>query len=143
MNNTGNKLKIITSFPKRVNTYLKNSNEIFQIPEFRKIMNEESFDLVIFGYYFNNFLLGLGDHFKCPTIVFITAGGINMATSLVGNPIDVAVVPHIVAPYRESMNFPQRLKTIAFYFVDYVNSLYTNYVNDQTSRQTNTNHSIK
>jgi hypothetical protein len=41
-------------------------------PEFKKIMKEELFDLIIFEHFLNSFFLGIADHFKCPVIVLST-----------------------------------------------------------------------
>jgi glucuronosyltransferase len=131
MNNSAKKMTMLLNFPNIIKTTAHASNETFNVPEFQRIMKEESFDLIIQGFLVNHFLLGLGDHFKCPTIVLLTAGGINLAGTFNGNPIDVAAVPHFMAPYQGTMNFPQRLKTFALYSVDYMISLYTDYVNEK------------
>jgi hypothetical protein len=131
MSNSAKKTEMLTNFPTFVNTFASVANETFKTPEFQKIMKEESFDLVIVGFMINHFLLGLGDHFKCPTIVMATAGGLGIVSHLNGNPIDVAAVPHLMAPYKGTMNFPQRLKTFLIHSADHLTAKYMDYVNEK------------
>jgi glucuronosyltransferase len=131
MANSAKKSEMLLNFPSFVNTFASAANETFKTPEFQKIMKEESFDLVIVGYVINHFLLGLGDHFKCPTIVLATAGKLSIVNHLNGNLIDVAAVPYLLAPYQGTMNFPQRLKTFFIYSIDHLIAQYMEYVNEK------------
>ncbi len=73
----------------------KIGNNTIQSKEVQKLMREESFDLVIVGYFFSEYLFGLGDHFKCPIIVISPVGMFQTLASMVGNPLGIPAAPHI------------------------------------------------
>ncbi len=62
-------------------------NLTLNMPEMKKLMREEKFDLLIVGFFMTEFCLGLGDHFKVPTIVFSPAGLFSTLSNMVGNPL--------------------------------------------------------
>jgi len=97
---------LITKMPNLIFGF---GNTTLQHPEMRKLMNEEKFDLVIVGFFMTEFMLGLADHFKCPSIVFTPAGGFGLVNQMIGNPLSVATVP--VKLISGSMDvFTNRLK---------------------------------
>lgn len=61
-------------------------NETLQSSAVKNLMNKEKFDLVITGYFVNDFLVGLADHFKCPSIIFSNGGHVALLKSKIGNP---------------------------------------------------------
>jgi glucuronosyltransferase len=97
-------------FPKLTSLIYRLGNETLQMKEMRKLMNEEKFDLVIVGYFLTEFMLGVADHFKCPSILFSPAGPMGAMHQSVGNPLGVSGTPHLLAGVKE-MNFVGRLKT--------------------------------
>lgn len=92
----------------------KTGNKTLQSKEMRKIMDEESFDVIIIGYFFSEFLLGLGDHFKCPTIVISPFGLVSSMTLMTGNPLGVPAAQHVAFIQKEN-GFFQRLATALIY----------------------------
>lgn len=81
-----------------------------QNSEVVRIMNEESFDLVILGYAMNEFLLGFGAHFNCPIIVMFANGHIKPLNDLVGNPTGNSYIPHILLGWNGPMTFLKRIE---------------------------------
>lgn len=81
-------------FPRLLNNLFEMGNSMIKSIEFKKIMEEESFDLVVVGIYYNDYLLGIGDYFNCPTIMLSVNGAITTTNDLTGNPLGVAVVRH-------------------------------------------------
>lgn len=79
-----------------------------QSEEFKKILNEK-FDLLIIGMTYHNFLLGFGDHFKCPTAVLSVQKHFSTTTELVGNPYEPHAVPNYFLKEKE-MTFIWRVK---------------------------------
>lgn len=84
-------IKMLSGLPAMI---YKIGNNTLNMPEMKKLMNEEKFDLLIAGFFMTEFVLGLGDHFKCPTIVFSPAGVFSTLSNMVGNPISPDSVPH-------------------------------------------------
>lgn len=76
-------------------------------------LKKEKFDAIIIGYMMNDFLLGLGDHFKCPTIYFIPAPMQATVIEMVGNPMGLNGFPHILYGGK-IMDFTGRVLTFLF-----------------------------
>lgn len=105
--------------PRLMSNVFAMGNGMLQMPEFKKLMNEEKFDLVVIGMFFNNYLLGVGDHFKCPTIMLSVSGAMTFTNLLVGNPLSVAAVKHKMLN-GELETFADRLKNFVRYCGDFV-----------------------
>lgn len=113
-------------FPKVFSLVFKVGNETLQNQEMKKLMNEEKFDLVIVGFFLSEYLLGVADHFKCPSILFSPAGVVGTIAKAIGNPLGVSAVPHILSKTTE-MDFIGRLKTFLAHSAEHVLFTYTNY----------------
>lgn len=110
----------VTKDPKKVSMFQMMSkmpglifnfgNDSLQSHEVRKLMREEQFDLVIVGFFFTDFGVGLAGHFKCPSIVFGHAGSFWTLNGMVGNPQSVSAVPSQLVG-GEMTSFVNRLKT--------------------------------
>lgn len=85
-------------------------NATLNMPEMKKLMNEEKFDLLIVGFFMTEFVLGLGDHFKCPTIVFSPAGIFSTLSNMIGNPISLDGAPHFANQAVDLKTFFGRVK---------------------------------
>ncbi|GAB0095707.1 hypothetical protein DMENIID0001_111230 [Sergentomyia squamirostris] len=106
------------------------SNSTMSLPEFRKIMNEESFDLVILGVpYGNYYFAGLAHHFNCPLIALSHVQTTYLSTQLVGNPMNVASSGHLYLGNVDGvMSFRERIINflivgMEFLMIQYVRSL--------------------
>lgn len=106
--------------PKMLKAIVEMSREMIEMPEYQKLLKEEKFDLVISGMFFNNYLYGYGEHFKCPTIMLSVGGALTHLSILMGNPIGVSSVPHMLAHQSEPMNFLQRVKHFMMYSIELV-----------------------
>jgi len=62
-------------------------NDTIQSETVQKLMKEETFDLVVIGYFVTEFLLGFADHFKCPSIIFFSGSHLASISKLIGNPV--------------------------------------------------------
>lgn len=86
------------------------SNKTLNQPEMKKFLATHGpgdFDLIIFGYFFNDFLLGVAGHFRCPIIISDTLSMIPGLSRIIGNPIEPSYVP--VKPFS---NLIQPMDTI-------------------------------
>ena len=84
------------------------SNDTLQSPWMREMMEKESFDLVITGYSMSEYLLGLADHFKCPSVVFWSGHVISSLTKMVGNPLSPDSVANAMIS-KKQMSFMNRV----------------------------------
>lgn len=118
---------LFVMLPRLMKNLFTMANGMFEIPEFKKMMKEEKFDLVVIGMFFNHFLLGVGDHFKCPTIMLSVSGSMTMTNMLVGNPLAVTSVRH---PFLDSdiKTFGDRLKNFVIHGGDLLMKAYMDHM---------------
>ena len=93
-------------------------NETLQSPMMKKLMKTENFDLDVVGWFTNNFLIGLADHFKCPLIVFTSGNMFSMLYQMVGNPLAPDGAAHGMSGTKEVKTFKQRLGNYLGYVFD-------------------------
>jgi glucuronosyltransferase len=110
---------IFKTFPRLLRNLFTMGNDMLQKPEFKKLMNEEKFDLVVIGMFFNNYLLGVGDHFKCPTVMLSVSGAQTFINVLTGNPLEVSSVQHMFFQ-TDLSDFWGRLKNFLAHGADFV-----------------------
>lgn len=113
-------------FPRLMANLFVMGNGMFQMQEFKKVMDEEKFDLVVIGMFFNNYLLGVGDHFKCPTIMLSVSGTMTLTNKLMGNPLSVAAVRHRMSKTKLE-TFADRVKNFVMTGGDFLMLAYLNY----------------
>lgn len=117
-------LQMMSNMPQLIFNF---GNETLQSNEVRKLMREEQFDLLIIGFFFTDFGLGLADHFKCPSIVFSHGGGSFWTLNqMVGNPTSVSAVPSTFIG-GEMTSFVSRLKTLFLTGVEVAMAEYMKY----------------
>uniref|UniRef100_A0A1B0D9I6 UDP-glycosyltransferases domain-containing protein n=1 Tax=Phlebotomus papatasi TaxID=29031 RepID=A0A1B0D9I6_PHLPP len=109
--NTKNPWYMITRMIERLKMYYDITNRTMSNPEFKQIMDNESFDLVILGLFSNQFI-GLGYHFKCPVIIISHIKPIYSSSELVGNPLGIAATSNTFNSYGRPMSFLQRVKNM-------------------------------
>lgn len=96
----------------RTHARLQESGELLNQPawlKFMKIMPSPRYDLMLLGYHFNEHLLGVAAHFKCPVAIIYTQQPIGYVHSLLGNPEERWYVPQ---PYDSR----QRTGMAGFFF---------------------------
>lgn len=99
--------------------FTKVGNDTLQMKEMKNLMKINKFDLLILGYQMNEFMLGLGDHFKCPTILFSPSGMIGQLERIMGNPFSLAGSNHFILHGKE-LDFIGRLRNFLLYAYDYL-----------------------
>ncbi|XP_055374511.1 uncharacterized protein LOC129607507 [Condylostylus longicornis] len=100
---------------------MDNSRVALQSAEMQKLMKEESFDLVLLGYFVNEYEVGVAAHFKCPTIISWMGEPLYALNSLVGNPNEILSIPHPVwGGIEKNMGFFGRVKNVFLGIVDHI-----------------------
>jgi len=97
----------------------KIGNDTLQMTEMKALMKNEKFDLIILSYHMNEFMLGLGDHFKCPTIIFSPSSIIGNLERIIGNPFSLTGSNHYILN-GQKLDFVGRLKNFLLYTYDYL-----------------------
>jgi glucuronosyltransferase len=121
--NSGNMVKFLMDQQELVQLTMKMANDSLNSPQFQRLMREETFELVILGYFVNDFLVGLAPHFKCPMIVVSSTGTLKVLNDFVGNPTSVAGTSHLLTNINGPMTFMQRVKNMVFIIMEYVASV--------------------
>lgn len=79
-------------------------------PQFKKLMYEEKFDLLVFNFGMSEFFVGVAEHFDCPAIMLSGFGLVTKHKILSGNPLEAASVPHYYfLKNSKQMNFLRRV----------------------------------
>ena len=109
------------------------ASDMMKKPEFQELLKEE-FDLVIIGYFFVDFTLGLGNHFNCPTVVLFSGTTIKAIDDYVGNVSPLASVPHAMIAKKEPMTFFNRVCNVLIYGLESAYLVYIRSVQNQYYR---------
>lgn len=110
-----------------INEMPKLSEAMLLHSEFLKL-KQEQFDLLIIGWFANDFQIGLGEHFKCPVIISFPFKPSIFVRNYVGNPHGISHIPSAALAHKGSMNFQQRImnflaitiETAMSYAIDYM-----------------------
>ncbi|XP_023032274.1 uncharacterized protein LOC6643709 [Drosophila willistoni] len=100
--------------------------ELLSHPKFQQIY-ETKFDLMILGWFVNDFQLGVAAKLKVPVIVDWVMGPTPGTDALVGNPAEISYVPNMMNPVSKGkiMSFGKRLNNLAtHWFYKYLNGLF-------------------
>ncbi|KAH8279581.1 hypothetical protein KR018_003401 [Drosophila ironensis] len=102
---------MITAASKTQSILMYKQVDVLEDPRFKELyLNEDNrFDVVFFGYFFNSYQVGLGARFKCPVIVSRCGPAMPMINELLGNP-ELSSVPQmqVAVAQGQPMNFKQR-----------------------------------
>uniref|UniRef100_A0A1I8PFJ0 UDP-glycosyltransferases domain-containing protein n=1 Tax=Stomoxys calcitrans TaxID=35570 RepID=A0A1I8PFJ0_STOCA len=79
------------------------------------------FDVVILGYFMNDFMLGMGAHFQCPIILSFMVQPIFPINRMIGNPAETSYVPNRFTGLKQPMRFWARVK-------NYLSSLFEQHI---------------
>lgn len=112
---------VYKKFPAMIEQMSKKANITMHDPkmlEFLKNHKAGDFDAMIFGYFMNDFMLGLGAHFQCPIIVSFMIQPIFAINTLVGNPSEHSYVPTLFGNIEQPMNFMERVKNYLLTIVE-------------------------
>lgn len=113
------------------NNLLHLSNLTLNDPDMQKLMREESFDLVVFGSFLNDFFIGVAAHFKCPLIINWSGALLQHMAKLMGNPLEISYVPDLLTGLQQPMGFFDRVINYLFSGVELLLFQYLNYKMDQ------------
>ncbi|XP_055837309.1 UDP-glycosyltransferase UGT5-like isoform X2 [Episyrphus balteatus] len=98
------------NFARLISQVTTSANASINNPVFKEMMDKESFDLVILGYFFNEFHFGVAAHFECPLVISFMNQPITLTNKMIGNPAEVAYVPNLMLGGKQPLGFWDRLK---------------------------------
>lgn len=99
--------------PLLLSSLLNVTADVLQSPEVERLKltaGTEGFDVIVYGWFFNDFQLGLSGHFRCPSVLLsASVPAIQMLRDYVGQPYGVAYTPAMLSPFTSDMTFLQRM----------------------------------
>lgn len=114
-----NKENFLGVFPKLIRTTTGLTSHFLnslQLAELKK----EQFDLIVFGWFMNDFQIGLASHFDVPSVIISTVQNVKIMRDYVGNPAEVSSVPALHLNSNGPMTFMQRVKNVLIYGIEFV-----------------------
>ncbi|XP_012154607.1 UDP-glucuronosyltransferase 2B33 isoform X1 [Ceratitis capitata] len=99
---------LITRYPHFIDEVTSLANQSLANPRLRHFLATHgvgSFDLLILGYFMNDFHLGLSAHFQVPVVVSFMIQPIFAVHNLVKNPIESAYVPTLFSERKQPLSF--------------------------------------
>ncbi|GAB0090842.1 hypothetical protein DMENIID0001_056070 [Sergentomyia squamirostris] len=115
MQSAGNLWTFYSEMHNKFNYAFELSNRTMSVPEFRKIMDEETFDIVLIGF-IGQFLVGLR---------FSPLATFQIINSPFGNPSSIAYSSYFLLGYHGQMTFMQRVKNFMMLGVDILIQIYS------------------
>lgn len=88
-------------------------------PDYVKIKNE-TFDLIVFGWFMNDFQLGIAAHFNAPVVLTLPSKMTVFVRPYVGNPNVISHVLGFLTSYKGEMNFYQRFRNFFAVFGEHI-----------------------
>lgn len=105
---------VFTRVPRIFNAFQKTMIDSLRHPAIEKLKRDEKFDLIAFGWFMNDFQIGLAAHFQCPSILISGTPAIHHLKKYVGNPSGVSHTAFHLLPVKGEMTFIQRFKNMLF-----------------------------
>ncbi|KAG4070752.1 hypothetical protein HA402_010978 [Bradysia odoriphaga] len=102
-----------------VNNMVGYSMNLLKHPKFLALKNEH-FDLVIIGWFLNDYVLGLSGHFHCPSVIITPNVNFYPIRQYSGNPSSVSTVPSVLIGVNPNMAFFDRVLNLFAYIVEFL-----------------------
>lgn len=121
--------------PRILNQSLLASHTTINHPDFRQLMKDDGFDLLVSGFFFNNFQLGLAAHFNCPSVVLSSIPNVATLNELVGQPNNINLIPSPMSGIKTGqMSFWERVVNFVTALIELGFTFYVNYLNGKYYR---------
>lgn len=114
-----NKDNFLAVFPKLISSTTGLTSHLLDCPELAEL-KKEKFDLVVFGWFLNDFQIGLASDFKAPSVIISSVPNVKVTRDYVGNPSEMSSVPALHLNSKGPMTFMQRVKNVLIYSIEFV-----------------------
>ena len=119
-----NKLKFILKYITVANDV---TEDVLNHASVEQIKSSETFDLIVFGWFMNDFQYGLAAHFKCPYVLVSASIAMPSHRQLVGNPTGFPYHPSGFMSTVGHMTYLQRLQNFGIHLVEICVTLYADF----------------
>lgn len=83
--------------------------DVIRSEKFQSVIDSQKFDLIVIGYFSNDFLLAVASQIKVPVILVWSGPPGGSVNSYTGNPTESAYVPNIMASAEQPMTLGNRI----------------------------------
>ena len=113
-------------------TWTTNNYEALRADKFQDLLNGSAkFDLMILGYFFNDFQLAAAIQLKIPVVLSWLMQPLAMINTYTGNPTGIGFVPNLLVTISPQMNFFERLASTLMDYLTYAIESFSNYKFEQ------------
>uniref|UniRef100_T1PIB5 UDP-glucoronosyl and UDP-glucosyl transferase n=1 Tax=Musca domestica TaxID=7370 RepID=T1PIB5_MUSDO len=107
-------INTVSNFFGSLSLLIDMQRDALQDARFTALYDNPQYDLVIIGFFFNNFQLGAAARFKAPVAISWSGPSISMTDNFIGNPLEVSYVPNMNMAIKagEKMTLLQRIQNI-------------------------------
>lgn len=116
LQSAGKKISITKTFSV-FNKMVGYSMNLMRHPKFLPLKNE-SFDLLVVGWFMNEYVFGLSGHFHCPSVVISPNVNLYPIRKLSGNPSSESSIPSVMLGVNPEMKFLDRIFNFLAYIVE-------------------------
>ncbi|XP_037031395.1 UDP-glucosyltransferase 2-like [Bradysia coprophila] len=95
------------------------SMNLLRHPKFLAL-KKEHFDLVIIGWFLNDYALGLSGHFHCPSVIITANKNLYPIRQFSGNPSSALTIPTVLIEVNPRMAFFDRVLNLFAYIVEFL-----------------------
>ncbi|KAL5291875.1 hypothetical protein ACFFRR_010948 [Megaselia abdita] len=93
-------------------TWTSNQYHAMRHEKLQSLLKDNKFDLMVLGYFFNDFQLAVAAQLKVPVIINWMQSPAIMLNTYVGNPTGLGYVPHMMVDAQQPMKFIERFGSI-------------------------------
>ncbi|XP_055919863.1 UDP-glucosyltransferase 2-like [Eupeodes corollae] len=130
-------MRVFLDFKESGDTITKMQTDVIKQKRFQEFFHDEgnSFDLMIMGYYYNDFMVGIGARYGCPIAVVSLWAPFSTLTRWIGNPPTTSYVQVPFTGSSQFMNFMERFQNfIVDAIIEPVVHSYSEYVMENIYR---------
>lgn len=104
-----------STFKQEVSNYMlwtSNQYEAMRHEKLQEVLKNNKFDLLILGYFFNDFQLAVAAQLKVPVVISWMQVPVVMLNSYAGNPTGLGYVPNMMVTTKQPMSFLERFGSV-------------------------------
>lgn len=100
MDSAEKKENYLLSLPTVLKSITNLNIDTYNSPIVKRLRRDESFDLVVLGWFLNDYQIGIAADFKCPAVIVSSLPATSILRSYVGNPSDATFTSSWLLPYH-------------------------------------------
>lgn len=116
-----NSNNLLLNAPSFINTMVERAHESLKSDATQQLLRSgQKFDLLVLGWFFNDFQLGLAAHFQCPSVVIASLPALKPLRDFVANPSGMPLIPVMIRAPKGVPSFWQRSMNVLGSMVEFI-----------------------